>query len=159
MFLDLSQKLTTDALAAYAKVNRLKIGLTSGCYDLTHYYHLKYFERCKRECDILVVGVDVDSLIRAVKGPSRPIFNETHRLALVESSRFVDAAYLMHGIIDFERMIDALEVNYIFKNQDFRNNEKLVILGAEKVEKIIYVDDIEEITSTSSFIKKIQSIK
>ena len=149
MFLDLSQKLTTDSIAIYARANGFTIGLTSGCYDLMHYYHLKYFERCKRNCDLIVAGVDADSLVKRVKGDSRPIFNEHHRLALVESSRFVDAVFLMHEVPDFEKMIDALKINYIFKNQDFRNKENLVILGKEKVDKIIYIDDIEETTSTS----------
>lgn len=34
-----------------------KIGLTSGCFDLIHYYHLRYLERCKANCDLLIVGV------------------------------------------------------------------------------------------------------
>lgn len=156
MFLDLSDKLSTDCIASYRTDRGAIVGLTSGCYDLTHYYHIRYFERCKRNCDILIVGVDSDALIKRVKGDSRPIFNEVHRLALVENSRYVDAVFLMNEVKDFERMIDAVGIDYIFKNQDFRGKTDLVILGADKVKDVVYVDDIEEITSTSDFIKKIR---
>lgn len=44
-----------------------KIGLTSGCFDLIHYYHLRYLERCKANCDLLIVGVDSDSLVEMNK--------------------------------------------------------------------------------------------
>jgi len=43
------------------------VGITSGCFDLTHNYHLNYFLRCRRLCDILIVGVDSDDLVRKTK--------------------------------------------------------------------------------------------
>lgn len=156
MFLDLDQELTVASLASLKTDRGLTIGITSGCYDLTHYYHLRYWQRCKNYCDILIVGVDNDRLVKAVKGDTRPVFEEKHRLALVESSRCVDAVFLMNEVKDFERMIDAVGVDFIFKNQDFRGKTDLFILGSDKVKDVIYVDDIEEITSTSAFIKKIK---
>lgn len=156
MFLDFTQPLGMNALAFYAWGKNLKIGVTSGCYDLTHYYHLKYWERCKRHCDILVVGVDDDYLVKKCKGDSRPIFNETHRLAMVEHSRYVDAVFLMHEIEDFEKMVKKFRPDFIFKNQAFaESNTDLVILGRKFCREVIYINDIEEIQSTSDFIKKI----
>lgn len=34
------------------------VGVTSGCFDLFHFYHLRYLERCKALCGFLIVGVD-----------------------------------------------------------------------------------------------------
>lgn len=159
MFLDFTQSLTINSLSEYANKHELKVGVTSGCYDLTHYYHLRYWERCKKHCDILIVGVDDDYLVKKCKGNDRPIFNETHRMAMVEHSRHVDAVFSMHEIEDFERMVKLFRPWFIFKNQDFsKDNTDIEILGKKFCREVVYVDDIEEIQSTSDFIEKIKEI-
>ena len=40
-----------------------RVGLTSGCFDLLHFYHLHYLLRCHALCDVLLVGVDLRILI------------------------------------------------------------------------------------------------
>ena len=59
------------------------VGMTSGCWDLLHASHLYYLDRCKEQCDRLIVGVDSDQLVKDNKGPHRPIHSEIHRLDLV----------------------------------------------------------------------------
>lgn len=45
------------------------VGLTSGCFDLVHFYHLHYLERCKAHCDFLIVGVDARIELFKLKQP------------------------------------------------------------------------------------------
>jgi bifunctional ADP-heptose synthase (sugar kinase/adenylyltransferase) len=45
------------------------------------------------QCDKLLVGVDCDDLVRATKGPNRPIHGEMHRLNLLNSIQYVDLAF------------------------------------------------------------------
>jgi len=126
------------------------VALTSGCFDLTHVYHFKYFQRCKRECDILMVGVDSDKLVRSVKGPTRPIFNELQRIMMVDWCKFVDFTFIMNSLEDWDRMATITRPNKIFKNDVFEsgcNNPT----GAE----LVIIPDIEELTSTTAFIKRI----
>lgn len=156
MFLDFTQPLGMNALAFWAWEKNLKIGVTSGCYDLTHLYHLKYWERCKRHCDILVVGVDDDYLVKKCKGESRPIFNEGTRLAMVEQSRHVDAVILMHESEQFGDIVKKFRPDFIFKNGDFVESDTLKIFGKEFAKEVVYINDIEETTSTTAFIKKIK---
>lgn len=47
------------------------VGVTSGCFDLLHFYHLRYLERCRALCDFLIVGVDSDILVHANKTSGR----------------------------------------------------------------------------------------
>ncbi len=155
MILDFVQPLTIQSLYRYSLYNRLTVGLTSGCWDLTHYYHLRYWERCKRHCDLLVVGVDDDYLVKETKGNSRPIYHESHRLRLVEHSRFVDAVFFMHKVEDFGKMSEAIKPDYIFKNQTFKEIKPEEILGHEYAANIIFIDDVEEKTSTTEFINSI----
>lgn len=136
-----------------ANMQNKKIGLTSGVFDLTHYYHLVYLERCRRHCHILIVGVDSDDLVRGTKGDSRPIFPEGHRLRLIEQMKPISMAFLLGKVSDFSRAVDLFNPHYIFKNQAFKEEE---ILGADKA-RVITIPDVEEKTSTSQFIEKIQS--
>jgi len=92
-----------------------KIGLTSGCFDLVHYMHLVYLERCRRLCDVLVVGVDSDDLVRRVKGPKRPMIPEVQRQAMVNALKCVDATFIMGSVEDFEYVVRSLQVSYVFK--------------------------------------------
>jgi len=152
MILDFTQPLTIDALDSYGIQKSKTIGLTSGCWDLTHYYHLRFWKRCKRFCDILIVGVDDDYLVKSTKGENRPVYHEGHRLRLVEHSRFVDAVFLMHDITDFEKMAKLTRPHFIFKNQAFNDVE---ILGREFAREVIIINDVEEKMSTTEFISSI----
>jgi cytidyltransferase-like protein len=154
MILDFTQPLTINSLGAYSKSRNLAVGLTSGCWDLTHYYHLRYWERCKRYCDILIVGVDDDQLVKKVKGNARPIYHEYHRLRLVEHSRYVDAVFFMHTIEDFEIMAEIVKPHFIFKNQALKKEE---ILGHQYADEVVFINDVEEKMSTTEFIASIVS--
>ncbi len=70
------------------------IGYTSGVFDLFHQGHLNYLTACKRAVDILVVGVDTDSLVRIRKGSHRPYETCTTRLANVQETGLVDEIFV-----------------------------------------------------------------
>ena len=70
------------------------IVLANGCFDTLHVGHARYLEGAKREGDILVVAVNSDSSVGALKGPGRPILPETARAALVGALRAVDYVLL-----------------------------------------------------------------
>ncbi len=157
MILDFSDILSIDCLTSYKnQMDRLTFGITSGCWDLTHYYHLRFWERCKRHCDVLIVGVDDDYLVRQTKGQSRPIFNEGHRLRLVDHSKYVQAAFLMHKVTDLERMCQYIKPDFMFKNQAFKDMSTEQILGSKYVDEVVIINDVEEKTSTSEFVKLIE---
>ncbi len=133
-----------------------RIGLTSGCYDLYHIYHLEYFVRCRRRCDILVVGVNSDRLVKEEKDEFRPIFPESDRLKIIDSVGVVTIAFVMDNIEEFAQVVEFLEIDVIFKNDAFKDRDD--IAGADKAEVII-VPDVEQLTSTTTIIDKIQRIE
>ncbi len=71
-----------------------KIVLANGCFDTLHVGHTRYLEGARREGDILVVAVNSDSSVCALKGPGRPVLPETARAALVGALRSVDYVVL-----------------------------------------------------------------
>ncbi len=71
-----------------------KLVITNGCFDLLHRGHASYLAAA-RECgDALLVLVNSDASVRALKGPTRPVVDEYSRAFLLASLRAVDAAVI-----------------------------------------------------------------
>jgi len=64
--------------------------LANGCFDILHVGHLRYLEGARRLGDVLVVAINSDKSVRALKGAGRPILNQQERVALVSALRCVD---------------------------------------------------------------------
>jgi D-glycero-beta-D-manno-heptose 1-phosphate adenylyltransferase len=86
--------LSRDALAAWVAAERRAgktIAFANGVFDLLHVGHVRYLEGARREADRLVVAVNADAGVRALKGPDRPVLSEADRAELVAALRCVDA--------------------------------------------------------------------
>ncbi|MBI4160805.1 MAG: adenylyltransferase/cytidyltransferase family protein [Candidatus Yanofskybacteria bacterium] len=127
------------------------IGLTSGSYDLFHHLHLVYLKRCRRYCDLLIVGVDSDDLVRIRKGSHRPLVPEHQRVAIVSELSCVGGAFILGSVEDFEQAVRLLSPVFIFKNDEFKEEE---VLGRDKA-KVIIIPDIIQYSSTSQIIEEI----
>jgi len=136
------------------------VGLTSGTFDLFHDYHLRYLERCRRLCDVLVIGVDSDSFVKKIKGPDRPILSEFQRLMLMDANKHVTFCYIQDSLEAFAMIAETLmpERGRIFRNEDFIGRESEVAKGSSKAD-IIIVPDVWEPNSTSKLIDKINGLK
>jgi rfaE bifunctional protein nucleotidyltransferase chain/domain len=60
-----------------------KVVVTNGCFDLLHLGHLTYLEAARNQGDELLVGVNSDQSVRALKGADRPVNTEADRAALL----------------------------------------------------------------------------
>lgn len=92
-----AKQLTPDTLTV--TVNKLrqqgkKIVTTNGCFDLLHWGHIKYLAEARAQGDVLIVGVNSDSSVKAIKGESRPIFPQNIRLLQLAALAAVDYVYL-----------------------------------------------------------------
>jgi rfaE bifunctional protein nucleotidyltransferase chain/domain len=63
---------------------------TNGCFDLLHVGHIRSFRDAKALGDILIVGLNSDSSVRAIKGDSRPLVNEAERAETIGALEMVD---------------------------------------------------------------------
>jgi D-beta-D-heptose 7-phosphate kinase/D-beta-D-heptose 1-phosphate adenosyltransferase len=79
---------------------------TNGCFDLLHVGHVRSFRDAKALGDILVVGINSDASVRAIKGDSRPIVNQSDRAEVIAALEMVD--YVM--IFDQPTPVAALEL-------------------------------------------------
>jgi D-beta-D-heptose 7-phosphate kinase/D-beta-D-heptose 1-phosphate adenosyltransferase len=104
------------------------------------------------------VGVDSDEVIRRVKGPTRPVMNEHHRLEMVDGQNCTDICYVLDNLEQFEKVItlfgpDKKKQNRIFRNQDFLGKE-IEVIGYD-IADVIIIEDIQETCSTTELIEKI----
>lgn len=67
-----------------------RIVFTNGCFDLLHPGHVALLESARRRGDVLVVGLNSDRSIRALKGRGRPILAQRHRAAMLAALECVD---------------------------------------------------------------------
>jgi D-glycero-beta-D-manno-heptose 1-phosphate adenylyltransferase len=67
-----------------------RVAFANGCFDLLHVGHVRYLEAARAEGDVLVVGVNGDRAVRALKGPGRPLLPAAARAELVAALEAVD---------------------------------------------------------------------
>lgn len=72
------------------KKNGKIIVFTNGCFDILHVGHIRYFYESKKLGDILVVGLNSDSSVRALKGEKRPIIPENERAEMLAAIEYID---------------------------------------------------------------------
>src|SRR6202043_769595 len=88
-----SRERLRDLLAEHKRRGR-RVVFANGCFDTLHVGHVRYLEGARREGDILVVAVNSDSSVCALKGVGRPILSESARADLVAALRSVDSVVL-----------------------------------------------------------------
>src|SRR5205823_6220864 len=71
-----------------------KVVLANGCFDILHVGHLRYLEGARALGDTLVVAINSDRSVAAIKEPGRPILNEDERVALISALSCVDHVVL-----------------------------------------------------------------
>ncbi len=67
---------------------------TNGCFDLLHVGHVASLQAAKAMGDVLVVGINSDASVTAIKGPSRPILTQQERATLLAALECVDAVHV-----------------------------------------------------------------
>ena len=120
-----------DLLAELAAIRRhgSRIAFTNGCFDILHAGHVNYLEAARRTADCLVVGLNSDSSVRALKGPGRPVNSEADRARVLAALGAVDYVVLF-GEQTPLRLITAIRPEVLVKGADWAEAE---IVGAAEV--------------------------
>jgi D-beta-D-heptose 7-phosphate kinase/D-beta-D-heptose 1-phosphate adenosyltransferase len=116
-------------LVARWRRHGLKIGFTNGCFDLLHPGHVALLGQAKAACDRLVVGLNSDASTARLKGPRRPIQNESERAAVLASLAAVDLIVVFEEDTPIE-LIREIQPQLLVKGDDYRLDE---VVGADFV--------------------------
>src|ERR1700739_1009969 len=103
---------------ASAKQRGQRVVLANGVFDTLHVGHARYLAGAKAEGDLLVVAVNSDSSVRALKGPGRPILDEQARALLVAAPRAVDYVVIFPEP-NVEKLLEELRPDVHAKGTDY----------------------------------------
>lgn len=90
----------------------------NGCFDLLHVGHVRYLEAAKAEADRLVVAVNADSSVAALKGANRPVLPERERAELIAALEAVDYVVIFSDV-KVGRLLAALRPAVHCKGTDY----------------------------------------
>ncbi len=154
MVLDISQ---LSSIVNSLKQAGKRIVFTNGCFDIIHVGHVRYLKEARSLGDVLVVGLNSDESVRAIKGMNRPIVPQGERAEVLSSLRDVDYVVIFNEP-DPYNTIAALRPDILVKGGDWSIEN---IIGRDIVEscggKVCTIPFIEGASSTNiieSIIKK-----
>ncbi|HXV83062.1 MAG TPA: D-glycero-beta-D-manno-heptose 1-phosphate adenylyltransferase [Candidatus Binatia bacterium] len=148
--------LELQAVIAKERANGKIVVFTNGCFDLFHRGHIYLLRQAKGLGDVLVVAVNSDASVKAIKGPARPILSETDRLELIAAMEMVNYV-LLFDEPDPYKIIAILRPDILVKGGDWPAEE---VVGGDLVEKyggrVVRVPYLQGF-STTEIIAKIRS--
>jgi D-glycero-beta-D-manno-heptose 1-phosphate adenylyltransferase len=143
------------ALVEHLRHTGKDVVMTNGVFDLLHPGHVRYLQDARREGDALIVAVNSDRSVRAIKGPTRPVNPERERAEVLAALACVDAVVVFDED-DPQQIISRLQPDVLVKGADWAEH---AIIGRETVEsrggRVVRVP-LAEGYSTSAIIRKIQ---
>jgi D-glycero-beta-D-manno-heptose 1-phosphate adenylyltransferase len=128
-----SKILSLDQAIDVAKALRqqgLKLVFTNGCFDLLHPGHTRYLAEARSLGDRLMVAVNSDRSVRALKGPGRPIFPQDERAEILAALTAVDYVTVFDDLTPRE-LISRIQPQVLVKGADWAADQ---IVGKEEVE-------------------------
>ncbi len=129
---------------------------TNGCFDIIHPGHIDFLRRAGELGTNLIVGINSDSSVRAIKGKSKPYMNEIDRKAVLQAIKFVDQVYIFNETTP-ESLIKKINPDVLVKGGDWTVDE---IVGSDfvlkKGGKVLSLALLENYSS-SSIAEKIKN--
>jgi rfaE bifunctional protein nucleotidyltransferase chain/domain len=119
-----------DLLGRFGRPRSVRVVFTNGCFDLLHPGHVEYLDSARRLGDALVVGLNTDRSVRALKGPDRPFVTEDARALVLVGLASVDAVTFFDEDTPRE-LVAALLPDLLVKGGDY---DIVQVVGRAEVE-------------------------
>ncbi len=144
-----------SAFVKKAKKEGKKIVFTNGCFDILHAGHVRYLNKSKEFGDILIVGLNSDSSVKKLKGPSRPINSEYDRAEVLLGLKSTDY------VIVFEeetptKLLEKIKPDVYTKGADYTLETLPEASVVAKYGGQVKFIDLVEGKSTTKIIDKIK---
>lgn len=155
-----SDKLVTleklKIIVAKLKQKNETIIWTNGCFDIVHIGHVEYLERAKALGGTLIVGLNSDASIKAIKGNKRPLFSELKRAKVLSALIYVDYIVIFENPTPLKILL-LLKPDYYVKGGDYtidsidQQERSTVESYGGKIKILPFIADV----STSKIVDKI----
>jgi D-beta-D-heptose 7-phosphate kinase/D-beta-D-heptose 1-phosphate adenosyltransferase len=131
-----------------------RVVFTNGCFDVLHAGHIDSLERARKLGDRLIVGLNGDRSVRALKGENRPVNGEENRARLLAALRAVDLVVIFDEDTPAE-LLSELRPNILAKGGDYKAED---LPGREFVDEIAILPLVEGLSTTET-IRRIKTEK
>ena len=130
-----------------------KIIFSNGCFDLLHRGHIDLLTRSRSLGDILIVGLNSDLSVKALKGDKRPIQNQTIRANNLLKLPIVDLVIIFEEETPL-RLIKQIKPNIIVKGQDYKKKQVIGFNTIKSWGGEVVLVPLTKGYSTTSIVKK-----
>ena len=133
-----------------------RVAFTNGCFDVLHAGHVQYLQEARAQADVLVVGLNSDAGVRALKGEGRPVNPLEARALVLAGLHAVDYVTVFEEATPLE-LIGQLRPDVLVKGADYRKDE---VVGAELVESYggrVYLSRLRPGFSTTGVLEKLHA--
>jgi len=134
----------------------LRIGFTNGCFDILHRGHVAYLNQARAWCDRLVVGLNSDASVRALKGEGRPVNPLESRALVLAGLSCVDLVTPFDAATPID-LITSLRPDVLVKGADYSVEQ---VVGFDVVQAYggeVRLADIVDGYSTTAAIARMRS--
>lgn len=131
-----------------------KIAFTNGCFDVIHAGHVQYLHEARAQADALVVGLNSDSSVTALKGPGRPVNDYPSRAAVLAGLSCVDYVVSFDEPTPLE-LVRLVRPDVLVKGADYHRDE---VVGADFVESYggrVHLAPLREGHSTTNILRRL----
>ena len=132
---------------------------TNGCFDLIHGGHIEFLQKARAKGDLLVVGLNSDKSVKAIKGNGRPIKGEKERANIISALKSVDYITIFDETTP-EEIISEIRPDILVKGDDYDVDE---VVGREIVEgygaKVELIPVVKGLSTTNIVTKILENYK
>ncbi|MBQ0106029.1 MAG: adenylyltransferase/cytidyltransferase family protein [Armatimonadetes bacterium] len=133
-------------------MKKYKIGMTVGVFDLFHEGHLNLLERCKEQCEYLIVGILSDEHVKNTKHKDT-VFPQNVRHRIIDALKVVDETVdiLPHEVTDRVALCQRVPFDVLFNGSDWIGSERFAKIEKDLKEinvPIVYFPYTQGISST-----------
>ena len=134
-----------------------KIAFTNGCFDILHVGHVRYLREARKTGDLLILALNSDASVRAIKGDKRPLVPQEERAEVAASLEAVDYVTLFDETTPL-KLIEYLRPDCLVKGGDWREE---AVVGRDAVRswggRVVLVPVVEG-ASTTNIVEKIRQV-
>jgi rfaE bifunctional protein nucleotidyltransferase chain/domain len=134
-----------------------KVSFTNGCFDILHVGHVQYLREARKAGDLLILGLNSDASVRAIKGEKRPLVPQGERAEVVASLEMIDYVTLFDETTPLA-LIEYLRPDLLVKGGDWKEES---VVGRDAVRswggRVVIVPMTEGV-STTNIVEKILRI-
>ncbi|HQS67159.1 MAG TPA: D-glycero-beta-D-manno-heptose-7-phosphate kinase [Sulfuricurvum sp.] len=137
------------AIAQRFKREGKRVVFTNGCFDILHVGHVKYLQEAKSYGDVLIVGLNSDSSVRELKGPTRPVNPQNDRAYILAALESVDYVVMFSDETPYE-LIKSISPDILVKGGDYEGKS---VVGAQFAKELRLVEFVDGKSTTATIAR------